>query len=41
MLQELQKKRKVVKRLEAPEALALIITAYEKSEKAMVLEEII
>ena len=40
MLQELQKKRKVVKRLEAPEALALIITAYEKSKKAQVLEEI-
>ena len=40
MLQELQKKRKVVKRLEAPEALALIITAFEKSKKAQVLEEI-
>ena len=40
MFQELQKRRKIVKRLEAPEALALLITAYEKAEVAIISEEI-
>ena len=35
-----RKRRKIVKRLEAPEALALLITAYEKAAVAIISEEI-
>jgi hypothetical protein len=41
MIEELQNRRKIVKRLEAPDYLALIITAYEKASLAETLDETI